>query len=62
MCLISHLMPYLMGWFYHVLFLGTETWLALLRTLILFDLNNIHPSLFFFFESINILQQGFKMD
>lgn len=47
MCLNSHLMPHVMAWFNHTLFPGTETWLALLRTLILFDMNNIHPSLLF---------------
>lgn len=47
MCLNSLLMPYLTGWFYHALFLGAETWLAPLRTVISFDLNNIHPSLLF---------------
>lgn len=37
----------LMAWFYHTLFLGTETWLVVLGALVLFDLNNIHPSLLF---------------
>lgn len=37
----------LMAWFYHTRFLGTETWLVVLGALVLFDLNNIHPSLLF---------------